>query len=579
MRMSVAADQSAVSTVASRKPLRWSWGAAVLIVLLLAGILPPLLFLIQSSFYTTLADGSFGELTLAYYVEIFTQPVFGKYLVNTAIYASGTALVAIVLGVLQAWIVERTNTPLRQWAFLVAVISLGLPDVLLTVGWLLALGKSGPVNLAAGYLFGGPGPFFDVYSLTGMILIEGFAWSPLCFLLLSAVFRSTDAGLEEAALMSGASLPQVVKRITLPLALPGIAALVMLIFIRAFEAFEIPALVGIPGNVTVLATEIFESVNATVPPNYGKAAAFSVGLLCIVGLMLRAYSHLSRRAERFQTITGKGYRPRVIDLGRLRYVTATVLMGVFIFLIVLPVAMIAWQSFLPYQQRFSLDAAKAMSMRNFILVFKSQTVREAILNTVILGLATATATTVFCAIAAWFTARRLPGGNLIDQLTMAPLVFPSIVMGIALLQVFLQLPFPFYGTLASIIVASVIRYLPYGMRYAHSGLLQVHRELDEASEMCGANAVTTFVRIIIPLIAPALLTCWLFLFLVSVRVVSLPIMLSGPDSQVMSVAFFSMWQNGQITEVAAMGVTWMTCMTAISSFLYMLARRYGLAIR
>src|SRR5262249_6544046 len=291
------------------KSRRGSAGALVIVAILLIAILPPLIYLVQSSFYTTLADGSFGEFTFAHYVAIFTQPIFAKYLLNTTLYAVGTALIAILLGSVQAWIVERTDTPYRQWAFLIAVISLGLPDVLLTVAWLLALGKSGPLNLAAGKLFGTVGPVFDVYSLTGMILIEGFAWSPLCFLLLSAVFRSTDPALEEVAAMSGATLPQLLRRITFPLAMPGVAALVMLIFIRAFEAFEIPALVGIPGNVTVLATEIFESVNASVPPDYGRASAFSLGLLCIVAIMLYACSRFSRHAERYQTITGKGYRP------------------------------------------------------------------------------------------------------------------------------------------------------------------------------------------------------------------------------------------------------------------------------
>ena len=551
----------------------------ILIAVLLILLVPPIINLVQTSFYTTLDNGALGEFTTQYYVDLVLNDRFARYAFNTSIFAVGGAAIAIVIGVLQAWIVERTNTPLRQYAFLVSIISLGIPHVLYTISWILVLGKSGPVNALLMAITGSAEPVFQVYTMTGMIIIEGITWSPLAFLLLSSVFRSVDASFEEASLMSGGGIGQTFWNITVKLAMPAVLALVMLILIRAFEAFEIPALVGMPGNIYVLATDIYDSVNGTVPPDYGQAAAFSMGLLFIVVIMLYFYNQLSRHAERYQTITGKGYRPRMMNLGRLRFVTAGVLVFFFIIIIVLPLAILLWASVLPYHQHFSFDAISSMTLNNYVSVFQSESLRGSVLNTIVMGFGTATLTAGFTAICAWYAVRRYKGGWLLDQLATLPLVFPAIVMGVAFLQVYLRLPFEFYGTLISIILAQAIRDLPYGMRYSYAGVLQIHTELEEASSISGARQIATFVRIVMPLIAPAMMTCWLFVFLLAVRSVSLPLLLVGPDSQVVAVTLFDLWENGQITELAAMGVSWMALMTVVSGGFFVIARRYGLTIR
>ena len=330
MTTSASAERQAVEltgALATRRPFWQRPGHSpvvfVLIALLLLLLVPPIVHLIQTSFYTTKLDGSFGTFTFRYYIEMFASPRFGRYLLNTTSYALGSAILAIMLGVGQAWIVERTDTPLRQFVFLVSIVSLGIPQVLYTIAWLLILGKSGPVNALLMWATDAPEAPFDVYTMAGMIVIEGITWSPLSFLLMSSVFRAADASFEEASLMSGADISRTFRAITLKLAMPAVLALAMLIVIRAFESFEIPALVGLPGNVYVLATDIYDSVHKSIPPSYGHAGAFSVGLLLVVVVMLYFYSRLSRHAERYQTITGKGYRPRLLNLGKLRYLTIT----------------------------------------------------------------------------------------------------------------------------------------------------------------------------------------------------------------------------------------------------------------
>jgi iron(III) transport system permease protein len=560
-------------------PFGMSPGVIALALVLLALIVPPTIFLIQTSVHETNADGSFGALTFRYFTGLFDNPRLLDNLANNVVYALGAAAVAIAIGTTLAWIVERTNTPMRRWVFLLSIISLGIPSVLYTVSFLLLLGKAGPVNDLLRMAFGAGGPTINVYSLWGMIAVEGIDFSPLAFLLLSSVFRSNDASFEEASLMSGAGLWTTFKNITLRLATPGILALLILVLIRAFESFEIPALVGRPGRVYVLTTDIYDSIQTQVPPNYGEAGAFSIVLLAIVVAMLMLYNRISRRAERFQTITGKGFRPRVMDLGKWRFATAAALVVLFAILIGLPIAIVLYASFLPYYDGVHLATLPQFTLDNYRHVWAGASFRGSIGNTIILGVMTASIVGPFTALCAWLAVRRVRGGALLDQLATMPLVFPAIVMGVAFLHLFLHLPFPFYGTLASVILASSVRFLPYGMRYSYAGILQIHKELEEASAMSGARQATTFVRVVLPLVAPAIVTCWLFVFLVSVKAVAMAILLVGPGSQVVAVTLFDLWDNGQVTELSAMGVSWTALMTAVSVAFYLIARRYGLQVR
>ncbi len=223
-------------------------------------------------------------------------------------------MIAIVIGTVQALIVERTNTPGRNLAFFGAIISLGVPHILYTVAWLLLLGRSGPINDLIALITQQP-QAINVYSMWGMILIEGIGFVPLTFLLMSAVLRSMDASFEEAAIMAGASPLCAFWTITLRMGVPAICALAMLIFIRTFESFEVPALVGLAGNINVLTTTIYQSARRTGAPNYGESGAYSICLVLIVTVLLIWQNRLARHAHRYQTITGKGFRPRIVDLG------------------------------------------------------------------------------------------------------------------------------------------------------------------------------------------------------------------------------------------------------------------------
>jgi iron(III) transport system permease protein len=572
--------RAAASTSRPPRPMPSNWRGrfsplvALLVALLLLLILPPTLFLIETSVHVTRPDGSFGEFTLQYYRQLLASPYFGVSLWNTVLYAIGSAVIAITLGVVQALIVERTNAPGRGYVFLAAILSLGVPHVLYVVAWLLLLGRAGPVNELIALVRGTEGPFLDVYSLWGMIVIEGVGFAPLTFLLMSSVLRATDPSFEEASMMSGAGPLLTFRTITLRMGLPGILAVLLLVFIRAFESFEVPALVGLAGNVTVLTTDVYQSSKNSSMPSYGEAGAYSVCLLLIVVLLLVWHHRLSANARRFQTITGKGYRPRVIDLGRGRWPAAGLLLVTFVLVTMLPVGMLVFASLQPFYEGVTLESFGRFTLDNYATILGPGSFRDSIANTLVLGIATASLVVPLTALCAWLAVRRRPGAWLLDQIATAPLIFPAIVMSVAFLQVFVNLPFPLYGTLVSVIIASAVRFLPYGMRYAYAGVLQIHEDLEDAAKTSGAGAARVFLHVVLPLISAALVSCWLFVFLLAVQNVALPLMLVGPGTEIVAVTLFDLWQNGQVTELAAMGILWVALMLLVCSFLHLSARRY-----
>ena len=546
--------------------------AVLLIVILLALVVPPFLFLIQGSL--TIAGPT--PSSWAWGLGNFETVLRGRHIVTTTInsfvFAALSAALALLVGWVTAWIVERTNTPLKALAYLTAIISLGTPYILYVTAWLLFFGKAGPVNHLYRTLTGNTDVIINIYSMPGMVLVEGFLWSPLAFLLVSATLRNANPELEEAARVHGAGVWETIRRVTMKLSLPSILALSMLVFIRAIEAFEVPALVGLPGRISVLTTDIYTNMVARAPPDIGGASALSVLMLLLVFVLLAVYGRLSRHAERFATITGKGFRPRPFDLGPLRPVAAGILVFNFVLLLVVPMLMLVWVSLLPFFQPVSAAAFKLISLNNYRTVLDSGQL-ELMLNTMMVAVATATVAVGLTFLGGWLAVRRAPGGWLIDRLATIPLVFPGLILGIAVMQLFLNVPIPIYGTLGILIWAFVINYLPYGMRYSASGMLQIHRELEEAAAVSGASPLTRLRRVVAPLLAPSLLAGWLFIFLMSARALSLPILLSGPRSQLMAVAMFDLWGNGQGTELAALGLMWSMLMTTIAVLFYLIARR------
>lgn len=553
---------------------RRSWIGVLVTLIVATLVLPPVWTLLNTSVTRPGVGGLADSYTLDHFRELIGGNRLAATALNSVLFAAGATVLSLLVGGVLAWLVERTDAPFKGLAYLTTIISLGTPYILYVTSWLYLLGRAGPFNdFWRTYVQPGA-TLINVNSLAGMIMVEGLLWSPLVFLLLSSTFRAANAEMEEAARMSGASVAATVWRISLRLAWPAILALALFVFIRNLESFEVPALVGMPGRVDVLTTEIYRSIQE-MPPRLGYASAFSVVLLVVVSVLLYFYGRISRHAERYASITGKGYRPRPFRLGRARSLAGALIVLNFLLVLGLPILALLWVSLQPFVRPMRWVGLKTLTTKQFDAVLASPHYIQLGVNTLIVAVVTATAAMLLTAVAGWLAARRQVGGAAIDQLVTVPLVFPGLVLGVALLELALKLPVPIYGTLWLLILAFLIRYMPYGMRYCYSGVLQIHPELEQAAGVAGAGTGTTMRRVVTPLLWPAIASGWLFIFLLCAKEMSLPLLLAGPGSQTIAVAMFDLWSNGQGGEVAALGLIWAALMTLFAGAFYGLMRRHS----
>lgn len=548
--------------------------AAVLVYL----VVPPFFFILSASFLSESGPNA-GELTLEHYASIAASVSDFRVLIwNSLIFSVGSALGALLLGTLLAWLAERTNAPFQSVAYISAFVSFGIPGIVKVIGWILLLGpEAGLINVMTGDLLG-VSPLFDVFSMAGMILVEAFVWTPVVFLLMATPFRSMDPSLEEAALTAGSTNWQVFRQVTLPLALPSVLAVLMLTFVRSLEAFEIPALIGLPGGIEVLTTKIYMQIRTGFLPRYGEASAYSVLLIVLVSLVLFFYHRVTSQGYKYSTITGKGFRPRRIDLGSWRRIGGSLLL-LLPLLQLLPLVALAWSSFLPFIQPPSRKAFAALSFNNYISAFSDGAIVWAVLNSLVVSLTSATAVVLVTFVAAWLVVRtNISKRWTLDQLAMVPLVFPGLVMGVAILKMYLTLPVPIYGTVWIMVFAFLVRYLPYGIRFSYAGLLSIHRELEDSSAACGGNWGQTVRKILFPLMLPTLFAGWIYVFLITIRELSVALLLYSPGSQVISVTIWELWDNGRIGELAAFSLVITLGTVLLAGILKRLAHQYSLQV-
>jgi len=551
-------------------------GGAVALVAWLT--LLPLGFLLWQSFLTPQTATTPAAFTLQNYVEAYTGFETFRLLFNSLRFATGAALVSFMLGTFFAWVNERTNTPCKALFFSLSIIPLIIPGILFTVSWiLLASPKIGIINTLLQNSFDTDFVFVNIYSMTGMIWVDGLHYSPMAFLLMTAAFRAMDPALEESAQMSGASVPQVFTRVTLRLAWPAVLASLLILFVRAVESFEVPALLGLPVGIEVYTSAIYQAIHR-YPSQIGLASTYAVTLLAITSFGIYFQSRLSAQSNRFSTVTGKGFRPRTMDLGSWRYVTAGLFILYFFVVVALPFCVLLWSSLQKYYSAPSWAALQNLSLSAYGSVLAEPAFGTAVWNSLLLSLGSATLIMLVTAVIAWIVTRtRLPGRWLIDNLASMPLVFPGLVLGLAIMICYLYLPIGIYGTLWIILIAYVTRFLPYGMRYCSTSMLQIHKELEESAAMSGASWGMTFRRIVLPLLKPGLLAGWIYIVIVSIRELSSSILLYSPGTEVMSIMIWELWQNGQYVELSALGVMLIAALFCFVMLAQFVAKKYGVA--
>lgn len=542
------------------------------IVLLL--VVPPVVFLVGAS--VTLEQRlQFVGYTLNHYATVFQAsnlPIVG----NTLIFALCASVIALVLGGIPAWLVARTNAPFRGLAQLAAFVSLSFPALLKVIAWVLLLGPdAGALTTLVTHLFNLSSAPFNLFSFAGMVLLESILWSPIVFLLTVGPFSYMDRALEEAAATSGANWLTTLRHVTLPLSTPALLGVFVLGIIRALESFEVPLLIGQQAGVTVLATQVYRSTKLSLFPSQGEGSAFGVVLIAVVLLMILPYQYATRQASRFTTIAGKSFRSTRLNLGPWRYVAGAYLLVQPILLIV-PLGLLVWASFVQYYIPPGPDALGLLTFNNYAQVVQLSNIRFAVTNSVIASVTTATLILALSVVLSWAIARSTTRWRaFVDVLASIPFVFPGIVLGLALLTMFLRIPNPIYGTVWILVLAYVIRFLPYGMRYAHPAVLAMNVELEDAARMAGASTGTMLRKIVAPLMRPSLVALWIYVLLISIRELSMAILLAGPQSQVISVVILDLWKNGQVTVLAALGSLLAVVLTSAALIFQRISLRYG----
>jgi len=547
-------------------------GAGVLIYLAVL----PLLMLLIGSFQAEVAPREF-IYTLKNYQAAYASEYTYSTFMNSLIFASGSAGLSFILGTLLAWLTERTNTPLRALFVPVAVVPLILPGVLESIAWIFLLSpKFGYLNVWLMNLFGLKSPPFNVFSLPGMIWVHSVGQVPLAFLMMVAAFKSMDPSLEESAMMSGARTWQTFKRITLRLLMPTAGSVLLILFVRTLESFETPALIGIPARIYVYTSEIFLAFNE-YPPDYGRGGALAVGLLLLSAIGVWLYTRATKEGKKFQTVTGKAFRPRQFDLGPWRWLGLGFLTTYFLFVVLLPFLVLFWASFLPFFAAPSLDALSKLSLDNYRYLSGFRPFWEAMKNSILLATLTATVAMILTSLVAWIVYKsRLRGAWLLDFLAFVPITIPGIVMGMSLILLYVAFPLPIYGTIWLLLIAYVTRFIPYGMRSASGSILQIHSELEEAAAASGASWWETFRRVTLPLLRPGFAAGWIYICIVSFREFSTSVLLATGESRVLSILLFTMFEQGQVTVVAAIGVLMIATLLAIVALFYKVSGRVGI---
>jgi iron(III) transport system permease protein len=556
------------------EPDRLFIASVILIVVYLTVV--PLAVMVFGSFQKGL-PGTWSPITLENYIRAFSQPSLYRAIVNAIIYSLGAGSVSLILGTVLAWLTERTDLPLKGVVYGSVLGAMMIPGVLFTISWILLLApQAGLINVWLMNLFGFAEPPLNPYNIWGMILVSGIDDFYTPFLFMAAAFRSMDPALEEASASAGAGNLRTFLFITLRLMLPAALGVSLLIFIRGIEDFEIPALLGIPAGIYVLSTEILLTVRRP-PTNFNLAATISMFYLLVALGGLYLYFKSTRMAESFAVITGKGFRPNVMRLGRWRIPAASCAVGLIALTVYLPLAVLAWTSLLPWYAPPSWDLVKMLTLKNYHWLINDALVLSAFFNNLLVGGAAAFLVTLCAAVIAWIVIRtRLPGRRLLDGLAFAATAYPSMVLGLALIWFYLTVPIPVYGTLWILILAYVTKRLPTSVRMCSAVMTQVRKELEEASEICGAGFLKTFRHVILPLLVPGLFVSFVSTVAITFKALSLPVLLGHAGSELVPFLIYDLFESGRYAEVAALGCVTITVVTVLTLAFRRLSQRFGL---
>ncbi|SRR5579884_143 len=572
----MAAEQSALWLGLPARARAFQPGLPRVNVLVLLALIPTLMIvglLAAIGVISVQVSVTDSTLTMKHYVDLYTDPTAYRTFLNTAIFSLVTLAVALAVGIPIAWLVTRTDLPGKNAILSMMTLGLVIPGFFTAMGWLFMFHpRIGVVNQGLMQVLGLQSAPLSIVSIHGMGIVQGLNLAALVFILTSASLRNMDASLEESAQLSGASFAGVLRRVTLPLAFPGILAAALYTLTIGMGAFDVPAIIGMSNRIFTFSTYIYQSTHPLGGlPEYGTPAAFSSFMLALALLLSWWYSRVLIQARKYQIVTGKNYKPRIHSLGPW-CVAAWLFIGAYlVFAQLLPLLMLAWTALLPYLQVPSPAALSAVTLKNFQTLSWPLVMRGAG-HTAVLAVAAPTLVLIASVIFSRVILRSRSRLRLaFDFVAFLPHAVPSIVFGLGALMISLFVIndlIDLYGTVTLLLIVFSLTHLSFGTRVTNSALINIHTELEEAASVAGASTFTMLKRIVAPLLRPAFVYAWLWLALLTVRELTLSTLLFSPRNITLSVVSWSLFSAGQLGQSAAVGLLLMCCLLPLVLLYY-----------
>ena len=507
--------------------------------------------------------GAFGKFTVEKYIQSYTDPAFAGIIVNTVIFTIGSGFVATLLALFLAYLNTRTNIPFKFLFRIISIIPMMIPHILFSVSWVLLLNPSnGLINLFLREILNLQNSPFNIYTLRGMILVEGLLDLPIAYLILAPAMASFDVSLEESSKVSGASNLRTLTKVTLPVLRPAILASFILVIVRSLASFAVPSIIGMPGRIYVLATHIYRIIATGFAADYGMAAAVGMSALVASITLIYLYRYLTSESEKYVTISSRGYRPTLIELKNAKYPLFGIVGLLSFVLIVLPVLVLFYTSLVPYSMVPSAKAFSMISWKHWLEVLRDPISLLSLKNSVFLGIVGATLGVILSILVSYVIVKvRTPAAGLLESISFLSFSFPGIVIGVGFMWFFVRTPL--YATIWSLLIGYIATYLPYGIRPLTSAFVQIHSHLEESSRVCGGGTFYTLRRIVIPLLVPGVVSGWILMATMFVRELTLSVVLSRPGTEVLAVQILRFAEDGLWGKLSALGIMMILISTTI----------------
>jgi iron(III) transport system permease protein len=522
------------------------------VIVVLVGVL------ISISFQSGIIGTADAKFTLSNYVDLFSDPIIGEALYNTIIFSITATLVSMGIGLPIAWLTERTTMRAKSAVYAIMTLGLLIPGIYTAMGWtFLAHSRIGFLNRWAVEYFSLSEAPINIATPIGMGFVQGLSLAALAFILTAQMFRAMNPSLEEAAKIHGLGFIGTMRRVTLPLAMPAILAAVIYIVVIGIATFDVPAIIGLANRVYMISTYVFEKANPGDEEfsQHGITAALGVIMIGVALLLTWWYSTVLRQGDKYQVVTGKGYRPTLIDIRNWGKVAWTFIILYIIAAKIIPLVLIGYAAFVPYLAPPSAKMFSLMSLDGIMENMDWDLVVRGLKNTVLLVLIVPAATLILAFSISWLIIRsRSRARYVLEFGAFLPHALPEVILAVAaiLLSLFVLKDFvPLYGTLTLIAVVYVITRISFATRAINSALLQIHKELEEAAHVSGLSEIRTSWRILVPLLRPTLMSVWIWSAILVYRELTVAVFLVGHDNITLPAVIWSYWNSGATNLAAA----------------------------